>query len=123
MYGIGMPELIALLVIALIVIGPSKLPVGTLVKMNKDQKKKMDSAFRIALGLLLVLIWAKSPSYQSEQSGPLLLLGIALLGFGIYQLTQINKGTLSAGKLYCKKCGEQIGTHDQFCANCGAAMV
>ena len=118
----GIFQFIFLLVIALIVAGPSKLPVGAVVKLNKDQKKKMDSAFRITLGLFFVLAWLKSP-LPTEGSGLALLLGVALLGLGIYQLTQTNKGTSSAGKLYCKKCGEQIGTQDQFCANCGTEIA
>ena len=90
--------------------------------MNKDQKKTLGSAFLIAFGLFLVGA-SQTRMETPAESVPLFWGGAALLGFGIYQMTQINREPSSAGTLYCKKCGEQIGTQDQFCANCGTGIV
>jgi Tat protein translocase TatB subunit len=98
LFGIGVPELIMIMLVALVVIGPERLPevasqVGRTVADLKRQANQLTSEFQQSLDIA-------AQERKEQRIGP----------------------TTPLAARYCGQCGTAAPEDSRYCANCGASL-
>ena len=98
LFGIGLPELLLIMVLALVVIGPERLPevagqVGRTVADLKRQANQLTSEFQQSLEVA-------AQERKEQRLGP----------------------TTPLAARYCGQCGTAAPAEARFCASCGASL-
>jgi Tat protein translocase TatB subunit len=105
LFGIGLPELIMIMLVALVVIGPERLPevasqVGRTVADLKKQANQLTSEFQQSLEVA-----AQERKDQRVVAPPPLAATTPLTG------------------RHCGQCGIAAPAEARFCASCGASIA